>query len=140
MLVSTEGREQGRSHAAGSCLQLTARGGVGGGQLDVGARPEPAEDVKWLQILARLAAREVAESARCPDVDDVTCGRTETGVTVRGHGPRYGVTVRGHGTGSRCQQEVNKRSTEGQQRVNERSAEVSSRYADEHGESAGSWR
>merc|ERR1719480_689710 len=46
------------------------RGGVGGRHLDSGARPEPAVDSRGLEILA-VAALEVAEPARGPDVREV---------------------------------------------------------------------
>ena len=46
------------------------RGGVGGRHLDSGARPEPAIDSRGLEILA-VAALEVAEPARGPDVREV---------------------------------------------------------------------
>ena len=52
---------------------LTGRGLVGGRQFDVGAGPEPAEDVQWLQILPRLAALEVAQPTRGPDVHRLSC-------------------------------------------------------------------
>ena len=46
------------------------RGGVSGRHLDSGARPEPAIDSRGLEILA-VAALEVAEPARGPDVGEV---------------------------------------------------------------------
>jgi len=41
---------------------------VGGGDLGVGGRPEPAEDVNGLQVLPLVATGEVAETSGCPDV------------------------------------------------------------------------
>ena len=54
------------------CL-LTGRGLVSGRQFDVGAGPEPAEHVQRLQVLPRLAALEVAQPTRGPDVHRLPC-------------------------------------------------------------------
>ena len=45
-------------------------GGVGGGHLHSGPGPKPAVDVCWLQVIP-VAALEVAEPARCPDIGQV---------------------------------------------------------------------
>lgn len=44
---------------------------VGGGNLGVGSRPEPAFDVDRLQIFTELTTFEVTETARRPDVRDI---------------------------------------------------------------------
>ena len=46
------------------------RGGVGGGHLDAGPRPEPAVDSRGLEVLT-VTTLEVAETARGPDVREV---------------------------------------------------------------------
>ena len=46
------------------------RGGVGRGHLDAGSGPKPPVDSRGLEVLA-VAALEVAESARGPDVREV---------------------------------------------------------------------
>ena len=46
------------------------RGGVGGGHLDSGSRPEPTVHVGGLKVLA-VTALEVAEAAGGPDVGEV---------------------------------------------------------------------
>jgi len=44
---------------------------VGWEDLGVGSRPEPAQNVDWLQVLSLIAASEVAQAARRPDVGNV---------------------------------------------------------------------
>lgn len=45
---------------------------VGGSHLGVGVGPEPSEDLNGLQVLSLVAALEVAQTSRCPDVAEVT--------------------------------------------------------------------